>query len=533
MAKQLHLYDKVWVSRNDSRTRDSHRAAHGQRVPFDEAFLVGGHLIDYPGQDGGPPGEVKNCRCYIRIEQANELVLVGSVEQETEMAEEDTQDEAETFTTFSGVIGKLGVATSDRRILASDIDANFREFPLPLAWCEKAGYGHQDSYTVGVIEFAEIRGEDVYAEGYWLNDLGDHVECATAQNQVNHRVSAPSLDLAAAEYIFTDENGKEIEGDLFDWWEENGEPYSYFTKAEVTGFTLVQTPAFDGIDIVNGERETRDVAITAAVVDGPKLQAYGAHLFEDPKLTRATAPTMDNTTGRIYGHLAEWGHVLRGGRDVAPRNHNGYLNFHTSQVLLDNGKQLSVGRLTVKGGHAPTTQGVSAATARAHYDNACTAFGLVRVGEDAFGIWFSGVPAPGVDSETFQMGMTCQMSGDWRDCGQGRDMIGAHAVNNGGFPIYSACTDANGREIALVASIAPTREKSKKSAAGGLGLSRDDLRDLLLEVQRTAYSEREAEDARLAADAARKTALARAEAVIGKPPTHAEKISAAVASAGL
>jgi hypothetical protein len=422
------------------------------------------------------------------------------------------------------------VATSDRRIVAKDVDMTMREFPHPMAWQKQASGGHYDSFTVGVIETSQIKGTDVLATGYFLNSE----EAQEAMTQVAHKVSAPSMDMAACEYIFTDEDGKEIEGDLYDWWEENGEPFTYFTKAELTGFTLVQTPAFDGIDIVLGDRETRDVAVVASIVTDLKLASYDPALFEDPKLTRPTAPTMNNTTGRIYGHLAEWGHPIRGGNgDLAPRNHNDYANFHTSQVLLDNGKQLSVGRLTVKGGHAPTSATVTAAAAKAHYDNVCTAFGLVRVGEDAFGIWFSGVPAPGVDPETFQAGMTAPLSGDWRDQGRGLDMIGAHAVNSPGFPIYSAATGPDGREVALVASLGPSR-KSKKTG-GGFSLDRESLKTLLTEVVETVDQRRANQDAVLANRARAKAALAQARETVGDPPpelTPNERVEQLLAEVG-
>lgn len=559
----------------DGKTRPTHWAAEGQRVALASPFTVGGEPLMYPGDETASPKEWKNCRCGLAIlasdedlpdevdrhterldgrdsvaihrggrTQAEEIERradagnvrardsedgIGRVaaaswtapsEQEHDMgntaADTEQSTDAETFLTFSGYIGKLGVATSDRRILAADIDLTPREFPHPMAWQKQASGGHLDSYTVGVVEESKIDGDRVWARGYFLNSP----EAMEAADQVKHRVSAPSLDLADAEYKFTDENGKEIEGDLFDWWEENGEPFTYFTKAEQTGFTLVQTPAFDGIDITLGARETRDLAVVAAIVagvDGPRVQAYDPALFADPKLTRPTAPTMDNKTGRIYGHLAEWGHKIRGGRELTPRNHNSYANFHTSQVQLTNGKQLSVGRLTVQGGHADTRPGVTVATARAHYDNVCSAFGLVRVGEDAHGIWFSGVPAPGVDPETLQMGMTAPLSGDWRDCGGGLDMIAAHAVNSPGFPIYSAVTGPEGQDIALVASLGPSRASTK--AAGGFTMDRDALKTLLTEVVETVDQRRVERESALAHRSFVETVLARAqESTIELPP---------------
>ncbi|OBC03483.1 hypothetical protein A5784_14095 [Mycobacterium sp. 852013-50091_SCH5140682] len=556
--------EKTWICTIDGKTRPTHWAADGQRVPLMGHFTVGGEQMFVPGDRSASAAEWKNCRCRVGILAVDEE-LPDEIDRHTErlngrdsvvinrdgrtQAEEierradagnvrarddqdgigrvasggwaasseqeyDMAEDAETFLTFSGYIGKLGVATSDRRILAADIDLTMREFPHPMAWQKQASGGHYDSYTVGVVETAEIQGDRVFASGYFLNST----EAMEAADQVKHKVSAPSLDLAAAEYIFTDENGKEIEGDLYDWWEENGEPFTYFTKAEQTGFTLVQTPAFDGIDITLGERETRDLALVASIVarvDGPRVKTYDPALFEDPKLARPTAPTMNNETGRIYGHLAEWGHAIRGGNgELTPRNHNGYANFHTSQVQLDNGKQLSVGRLTVQGGHADTSLGVTLATARAHYDNVCTAFGLVRVGEDRFGIWFSGVPAPGVDPEVFQMGMTAPLSGDWR--GTQLDMIAAHAVNSPGFPIYSAVTGPDGRDLALIASLGPSRKAQR--AAGGFTMDRESLKTLLTEVVETVDRRRAHQDAALAHKERTDAVLARARNAVGDPP---------------
>ena len=259
--------------------------------------------------------------------------------------------------------------------------------------------------------------------------------------------------------------------------------------------------------------------LTAAVDTEPRLRTYDPRLFEDPKLTRPTAPSMNNETGRIYGHLAEWGHVIRGGRDVTPRNRNGYRNFHTGQVQTSDGRQLSVGRLSVLGGHASTEPGVTVAAARAHYDDVSTAFGLVRVGEDRFGIWFSGVPYPGVDPEVFQQGMVTQLSGDWRDCdGHPLDMIAAHAVNTQGFPIYSAQTGPDGRQMAMVAALGPVRRQPTPTHVLA---SVDELKAAVAEV----LDERE----RAAEFAARRdAALTAAHAAVGDPPTPSERINALI-----
>lgn len=61
--RQQRLPYKQWVTRHDEHVRPTHAAAGGQTVPIDEQFIVGGYGLDYPGDRGGPAGEVINCRC--------------------------------------------------------------------------------------------------------------------------------------------------------------------------------------------------------------------------------------------------------------------------------------------------------------------------------------------------------------------------------------------------------------------------------------------------------------------------------------
>lgn len=53
---------KVWLAALDGRTRETHRAAHGQRVAVNENFNVGGFPTPTPGQTGVAAEDI-NCRC--------------------------------------------------------------------------------------------------------------------------------------------------------------------------------------------------------------------------------------------------------------------------------------------------------------------------------------------------------------------------------------------------------------------------------------------------------------------------------------
>lgn len=58
---------KTWLTMQDNRVRDSHKAALGQRVPFDKPFQVGQSLLMYPGDTslGAALKEIIRCRCWV------------------------------------------------------------------------------------------------------------------------------------------------------------------------------------------------------------------------------------------------------------------------------------------------------------------------------------------------------------------------------------------------------------------------------------------------------------------------------------
>lgn len=69
-------YEKVWLSTEDRRTRETHERADQQRRPLKEKFRVGKSHLDYPGDPTGLPEEVINCRCtLLLVEQGEELDL--------------------------------------------------------------------------------------------------------------------------------------------------------------------------------------------------------------------------------------------------------------------------------------------------------------------------------------------------------------------------------------------------------------------------------------------------------------------------
>jgi hypothetical protein len=56
-------WEHAWLATEDTRTRETHRAADLQRVPLSEPFDVGGFAAHFPHDPTLPPQELINCRC--------------------------------------------------------------------------------------------------------------------------------------------------------------------------------------------------------------------------------------------------------------------------------------------------------------------------------------------------------------------------------------------------------------------------------------------------------------------------------------
>lgn len=504
--------EQVWLCTIDSKTRRSHFAADGQRVPLGGRFKVGRAELRHPGDASGPADETINCRCRVAVlaadenlpgeddrhtergpgdstvrnregSQADEIARraedgvirarddedgVGSVSASaradarlaaTEPSEEKTVAQ---YRTFTSVLAVIGIETDDGRMFASDIDLTFRDMPLPLMWQKQSDFGHFASFTVGVIESAVVEGTQLLGKGYLLNTA----EADEAATQIEHKVTGPSVDLGDVSWVLTDENGNEVDyGDL--WDNPDMKVLETITAGKLLGATLVSIPAFGQTTIQLGELEERGAdteevvaALVASVAAGYEVSKHPESFFADPEFAGPTMPHM-TADGRIMGHLAVFNQCHIGIQDrcvMAPKSQTNYAWFHTAPpVATEEGGKVPVGRLTVGGGHAAPSLGVGPTVA--HYDDAGTCFALVHVGEDEHGIWFSGVPAPGATGEQIAKGLAAPLSGDWRMVGGNLELVAALSVNTPGFPlIASGATDAHDVPLSLVASLGPCRD---------------------------------------------------------------------------
>ena len=95
LAEKGVLQKKVWIATPDDRVRESHLEMDGEEAEIDEEFSNG---CEFPGDSGGPPEEVWNCRCSIRTHIVGFRHADGSisyVEYDRDETMHDKQIEAE------------------------------------------------------------------------------------------------------------------------------------------------------------------------------------------------------------------------------------------------------------------------------------------------------------------------------------------------------------------------------------------------------------------------------------------------------
>ncbi|MDO4610977.1 phage minor head protein [Corynebacterium sp.] len=474
--------EKAWVATLDPRTRDTHFAADGQRVPLDAKFTLGGHECDHPGDPALPAHECINCRCSVVL-LAPDDPLPGDTDRQTERERADgtirdpqaevarraadgvtrTRDDDTTVTAsgqetrmrtqWAGMLAPIGKPTGDDRIIDPDATITFRTTPLPLLWQKATSGGHDNAVIVGKITEATADAKGIHAAGEFL----DTPEARAALDLAREGVIRPSVDMCdmVTDWEFTDTSGTPVDPETPTDWNSVRE-VMHVRSATIMAATLVATPAFAEAAITVGDEQPAPeeddtqalVAAAAALTDAATAPAAA---FADPGLTAPTALTVTDD-GRVYGHLALWGteHVGMPGRRVTPpHSASDYAFFHVSTITTDGGP-VAVGRLTVGCGHAGAAD--TAAGATAHYDDAGTCWALVRAGEDDHGIWVAGIVNPDAAPETVRAGASAPLSGDWRSIGGTLELVAALSVNTPGFPVPRAGQASMDERVSLVAA---------------------------------------------------------------------------------
>jgi hypothetical protein len=194
---------------------------------------------------------------------------------------------------------------------------------------------------------------------------------------------------------------------------------------------------------------------------------FDANLFKRPEM-ESPRVGVEVEGDHVYGYIAQWGvcHIgISGICTEAPPSNSDYWYYATGKVDTDEGV-VRVGQITMDTGHASLRS--NAKVAAAHYDNTGVAAADVAVGEDEFGIWFSGVLRSKVtDEQRHALRASGRVSGDWRTIGGDLELVAALAVNVPGFPIPHARAGVyNGEQVSLVAAgLSPDEETPKGPVA--------------------------------------------------------------------
>lgn len=353
-----------------------------------------------------------------------------------------------------------GVFSGDDRTI-SEGALTLRDLPLPLRWQEVSGPGHDGSYIVGRIDSIERVGNGLgNARGVF--DVGPYGREAERLVRGGF-LRGVSADLDQFRASVETPEGDEFAGDA----EIIQNEQIVVNGARLMGATLVATPAFqecfivldqlpsldDGDDdIADGvyedqlddiDNELAALAASAAPMVPPK------GWFVDPKLNGPTPLTITDD-GKVYGHIAAWNvsHIGLPRATKPPRSASKYAYFRTGLLRTDEG-DVSVGQLTLAGGHAPLA--ASARDAVKHYDDTASAVADVVAGEDAFGIWVAGALRPEVTPGQVRAFRASSPSGDWRPINGRLELVAVCQVNVPGFPVARTMI-ASGKVTALVAA---------------------------------------------------------------------------------
>jgi hypothetical protein len=374
----------------------------------------------------------------------------------------------------------LGLESGDTRIIDDDAELDIRDLPLPLLWQINTASGHDGAVVVGRIDSMEIT-ETGIKNGRGVFDIGTYGREAErmVRAKMLRGVSADMDKFEANEVaVFAEDDEQAFEGTPL-----VPKKQVVVNKTRIMAVTIVAKPAFQECQIflieepISSEEDEmipdmEDGLYTdeADPIEAAALVAAGyvaEHIpvappkewFENPNLSHPSPITVTDD-GRVFGHIASWNqdHIGMANNIKPPRSRSNYAYFQTGVLRTAEGDDVSVGQLTLAGGHASLN--FSAREAVKHYDDTASAIADVKAGEDSFGIWVSGALRPGTSPEQVRVFRASAPSGDWRPIKGKLELVAVCQVNVPGFPVARAMV-AGGQATAIVAAGAATIARLK------------------------------------------------------------------------
>lgn len=349
----------------------------------------------------------------------------------------------------------LDQRTRDGRLIESEGFAPF-DLPRSLKAQFRVTVGHDNAEIAGRLDEVTISddGKTASARGWFLNDQFGRRAAFLVKTQA---FRGNSVDLSVRDKDVAINITEDDEGFLS--FETD------YANARLAATTLVAEPAFEnagaripdgwdveGVDALDGEAVVASVeakpehAFAFSVIsERPKMPS---ERFADPELTELT-PMFVDSDDHVFGHLAAWSEDHLNKHIPAPHSRTNYAYFANRTVETVDGF-VATGPLVIDGNHAPVDLGWRDAID--HYANTCAAWADGCVGEDDFGIWFSGSVRPGTKAETVYAGRASGVSGDWRWVGAGHELISVLSVNVPAFPTPRAFAHSDGPRLTILSA---------------------------------------------------------------------------------
>lgn len=404
---------------------------------------------------------------------------------------------------WEGVLTVEGVESGDGRMFKYG-SLSWDTTPsdgMPLMWQKQTSHGGDSDVSVRVGSVTQAwrepdpagRADVAIIKGRGFIDLGNPDGAEVHRRMSGGFMSGNSVDVDSVK----DSNIEFVYDNTVtaDTAKEDAEPVSIqsmfkqpqltiYNKGRIRGTTLVEFPAFTEARLSLSEvapsapvqpqgtapqvsmdevKEQFDAIIAAAHIielqDAPPRE-----WFEPPVDVPALGALTITDKGRVYGYLAPAGVRHRSFPDrvvTAPKKKVDYSRFMGGETIVADGGRVTTGVLTMGCGHATTKYSLTTEQAQDHYDNSCSIFANVRVGEDRDGAtWVAGALLPDVTPAMVQRAMGCRLSGDWRahlDKPGWRELAAALLVPVPGFPMARVASSVQMEEGELVASSMPVR----------------------------------------------------------------------------
>lgn len=428
----------------------------------------------YRSATGHNPGRKKQEASLDDLLTAGVSISTSDEVEELEVSE----DEVPTLVEWDGILTLEGVESGDGRMFKYG-SLDWAPLPLKLMYQPSNSGGHSNSVLVGQITHVYRDGNAIMGRG--IIDLA-------AKTADGFEVGREVFRLMDERYL----NGVSVDVDKVKdadvehiYATENPGPFdkptgTVFNRGRIRGATIVAFPAFVEAaihltgDVLTASAVGEVLTMTDCGCDGTPLTAAShtitipdvppAWWFSEPTDVEMKGALTITDEGRVYGQLAPKGVTHRSVKRQVP-NRVDYTRFMGAETIVagadGNTHRVVTGPITFNCGHASTDQEVfgTLENRRKHYDNSCSVFADIAIGEDRDGnVWVAGAVKPYASGEQIQQAMSCRLSGDWQphpDKPGVNEFIAALLVPVPGFATARTEASVTVRDGALVASVIP------------------------------------------------------------------------------